>query len=230
MALRTGELTLLIVAGPTRRRMSLAPRGAYLDYVCAHLAVRHVDTLMATVAACGSRMAAVLEIIEAQRGQRSFSKFQRCFGVGMADAALAQFLCRLMRVTAITLLMAGEGRANAVGELMASATISRYTLAFHLLRVHVVFVRKTLQSELAHLGRKTNPRPLHIDGACVTDYAHLARGVSKIFRVTSDAGVMAWKDRSHAVIGALMAKAAILCLGLMFGPVMIERRFALDYD
>lgn len=108
MALCTGKLAFLIVAAPTRGRVTLAPRGAYLDYVRAHLRVRHVDALMAAVAARGSGVAAVLEIIEAQRGQRPLCEFQGRFRVSVADAALAQLLRRLMRVTAITLLVGRE--------------------------------------------------------------------------------------------------------------------------
>ena len=113
---------------------------------------------------------------------------------------------------------------------MASAAVDRSILAFHLLRVHVVFVRESLQPELAHLRGKAYPRPLSVYGASVTDDAHLARRVSKIFRVTIDAGVVAREDRSHAVIGPLMAEAAILGLGLVFGPRVIKWRGALDDD
>jgi hypothetical protein len=102
---RTGKLAFLIVAAPTRGRVALAPRCAYLDYVRAHLRVGHLDALMAAVAARSSSVAAVLEIIETQSRQRPFSKLQRSFRVGVADAALAKLLRRLMRVTAITLLM-----------------------------------------------------------------------------------------------------------------------------
>ena len=111
---------------------------------------------------------------------------------------------------------------------MTGIAIRRYALAFHLLRVHVISVRESFQPELAHLCRKTYPRPLRIYGAGVTDYAHLARRVRKIFRVTIDAGCVTRENRRHGIIGALMTKTAILSLGLMFGPVMIERRFALD--
>lgn len=105
---RTGKLALLIVAAPARRRVALAARGAYLDYVCARLVIRHVDALMTAVAARGFSVAAVLEIIEAQRGERTLCKFQGSFRVRVTDAALAELLCRLMRVTTITLLMSWE--------------------------------------------------------------------------------------------------------------------------
>jgi hypothetical protein len=105
---RTGKLAFLIVAAPTRGRVTLSPRGAYLDYVRALLRSGHLNALMAAVAARSSCVAAVLEIIEAERRQRPFSELQRSFRVGVADAALAQLLRRLMRVTAIALLVSRE--------------------------------------------------------------------------------------------------------------------------
>lgn len=109
MTFRTGKLAFLIVAAPTRGRVTLSPRGAYLDYVRALLRVGHLDALMAAVAARSSSVAAVLEIIETERGQRPFSELQRSFRVGVADAALAELLRRLMRMTAIALLVSREG-------------------------------------------------------------------------------------------------------------------------
>ena len=228
MTLRTGKFALRIVATPAGRRVALSARRAYLDYVGAQLVCGDFYVLMATVAACGFSVAAVLKIIETERRQRPLGKFQRRFRVGVTDPALAKFLLRLMRVTAITLLMVWESRSDPVGELMANIAGGRHALAFHLLRIHVVSVRETFQPELCHLCRKTYPRPLRIDGAGVTDYAHLARGVCKIPPVALDAGPVAREYGRHGVVGALVAKAAILRLGLMFGPDMIKRRFALD--
>ena len=146
----------------------------------------------------------------------------------MTDPALAQLLTRLVGVAAIALLVRWEARVDAVGKLMAGVAPHRLPLALHLLGVHMIFMREPLDAKLAHLRGEADPRSLRVNRRRVADYTHLARRVGEILGVTINAGPVPRKACRHAVIYTLMAEPAILRLGLMFGPRVIERRFALD--
>src|SRR4051812_2410042 len=133
-----------------------------------------------------------------------------------------------MSVAAITLLVRGETRVHTVRKLVTGVAARRLPLGLHLLGVHVVFVREPLYAELAHLRREAYPRPLRVNGRRVTDYAHLARGVGEVLRVTISACVVLRKSWRNAVVGALVTEGAVLRLRLVLRLFVVERRFALD--
>ena len=127
-----------------------------------------------------------------------------------------------MNVTAIALLMIGKTGCGALGGLMASAALWSLGLAGHLFRVHMLFVRERLDSELTHLRRKAYPCPLSVNRRRMTYDAHLARCVSEVLCVTFNASRVAGKHWCDAVIRALMAEGAVLCLGLVLNAGVIE--------
>ena len=112
---------------------------------------------------------------------------------------------------------------------MAGGALWSLSLASHLFRVHVLFVREPLDPELTHLRRKTYSRTLSVNWGLVTYDAHLTRCICKILCVTLYAGRVAGKHRRDAIVQTLMAKGTILCPGLVLGARMIEGRGALDH-
>lgn len=134
-----------------------------------------------------------------------------------------------MNMAAIALLMIRKTRRGTLGRLMAGAALWSLSLASHLLRVHVLFVREPLDPELTHLRRKTYSCPLSVNWRLVTYDAHLTRCICKIFCVTFYASRVAGEHRRDAVVQTLMAEGAILCLGLVLGARMIEGRGALNH-
>jgi hypothetical protein len=105
---------------------------------------------------------------------------------------------------------------------MAGAALGSFSFAGHLFWIHVLLMRETLDPELAHLRRKTDPCSLRVNRRFVADDAHLTRRVAEVFRVTLYARRMTREYRCCAIVGALMTKRAVLCLGLVLDAGVIE--------
>jgi len=146
----------------------------------------------------------------------------------MTNSALAEFLCWLMSVATIALLMRRKRRLDRVCKLMASAALGALGFAGHLFRIHVLFVRETLEAELGHLRRKTDSRSLRVHRRLVAHDAHLTRRIAEVFGVALYASRVTWKRGGHAIVDSLMTKSAVFCLGLVLGARMVEGRCAVD--
>jgi hypothetical protein len=144
-------------------------------------------------------------------------------------AALAKLLIRLMNVAAIALLVIWKAGRSTLGGLMTRAAFRGLRFASHLLRVHVLFVRESLNPEFSLLSRKADSRSLSINRRCMAYDAHLTRRVCKVLCVTFDARRMTRKNRSNAFILPLMTEPAILGLSLVLDASVIKRRGTLDH-
>ncbi|PYT08233.1 MAG: hypothetical protein DMF60_05235 [Acidobacteria bacterium] len=153
----------------------------------------------------------------------------------MAGSAPRQLLTGLMSVTGIAIGMFWHAglepfAVKAVTDVAFYSTVRhlpRIHLALHLLRVHVVAMRKPLQTKLRHPRRELYKRGFG-GRRLVADYAHLAFQVRKVFRMTFEAGRMAGQHRLWIVTRTLMASATVLGFGFVFFAVVIERRNGLD--
>lgn len=226
--------------------MSLSARDVDCLDVGANFFFRHLCGFVAPVAGSRLEMRRTMpEIVEAECLSRPARGDQRLIALRVTDAAIALFPFVLlgfwlMRVATVALRVRRELRGD-VGAFKVMAEAARrfaarktrvIHLAFHLLRIVMLAVRKSFQPELIELGRKADERAFGIDRHLVAGFAHATGFGGEVplmaFLTSRVAGKLGFFVFGSRTGWSHVAEGAVLRFGFVLFAIVIERRLFFD--
>ena len=216
--------------------MPLPPRRVDLQDVSPKLTGWNLHRFMALVAGSLLEVGSVSEIVQAESRTEGRTVLHPLGLLDVTGSARAELLIGLMVVACVAVRVLRHARFEAlIVEPVAEVTFGRafghllrIHLILHLLGVHVIPMRKTLDPELREPRREVDKRGFR-GRRLVADHAHLAFQVGKVPRVTFEAGWMSGQHRLGIVGRSHVASCAVLRFGFVLFAVVIERRNYLDY-
>jgi hypothetical protein len=207
----------------------LSTRDVDRQYVCAALVGGYFDSLMAFFARGLLYVRPMFEIVLGKCGAKRRAVLHRVWLLDVTGIAGGKLLGWLMTVTRVALRMFGHARSQSL--IVKSVTevalwrplghLLRVHLIFHLLRIRVIAMREAFDSKLSEPRWKLD-NVVFRGRRLVTDYAHLAGGVTEVFRVAFKARRMSRQDRLRIISGSKMTHRAILRFGLVLLSIVIE--------
>jgi hypothetical protein len=153
----------------------------------------------------------------------------------VTGVASGKLLVGLMTVTRVALRMLRHARSQSlIVKSMTEVALGRALghllsvhLIFHLLRIRVIAMRESLDSKLSKSRRKLD-NVVFGRRRLVTDNAHLACGVTEVFRVAFKTSGMPRQRWLRIVSRSEVTHRAILSLCLVLLSIVIEWRNDLD--
>ena len=236
MTLAADRFFCLNVAAPTSRVVSLSSSRVDLQNVRPTLVGRHFHRLVTFVAGRFLEVRSVLEVIKTERRPERLAVLHSVGFLDVTGSAGGELVVGLVAVTGVALgMLRHAGLQALLIKMVAEVTFRRALghlagihLSFHLLRVRVIAMRKTLEPELSEPRRK-----VYDGGFCgrrlVADDAHLAFGIREVPPVTLDARRVTGQNGRGIAGRTHVAGGAVLRLGLVLFAIVIEGRDNFDH-